>query len=331
MRTIDAASACNGSDDHWLQTSRDGIARKRLDVATVEKAIREGPSASSLTSFERIDGRRLGRPSSTFRIGRLVADRFLARMRSGWGPQQDVLVLRRETVEARADHLEERSSPSGIAVTRHALERLYEREQCCHAEIHARLLDDLAEADRTLAFAVASGLFVRGGPRACDAYTVLPLGSGLLVVRNVVVAMQAGRSPITRYVVGRRGVSSLPVATDPHRRVDLDHMDGMAVDGHLLALGITYLSSDILFLEQHAYAALFHREAARFDLAAIAADDGRTWLPHEKRPAPMAIEADPRLHYLLSQIVGAKPPGMPCLSIGWNGRDDPRPEASRCE
>lgn len=325
FRTIYSSTALNGSDRHWLMWAKQGVGNRRLDVDAVARDVSSGPTSVSLTGFQRSDRKRLGRKSSTFHVGRLVADRFVSYDPvEGWGADQQVLVLRRETIEARPDYLEERSSPSGIAITRHALERLYERERCDHCDIHGRILVDLAEADRTLAFAVAAGLFVQGDALHRDASTVLPLGKGLLYVRNIAVAMRAGTNPVSRYVVQKRGVLSMPVMGDPERRLPLGRLGRIDVDGHLIAMGMTYLSPGLLYLEQEAYSALFRKEAERFDLSALAADAGRTWLPHEKRPCPQRIEVAPRLRYLLSQIVQAKPPGKVCMSIGWTGSDDPR-------
>jgi hypothetical protein len=327
FRTIHSSSDVNGTDRHWLSTFRPSVLRQRLCVDALERDLVGGVTATSLTGMRRTDGRRLGKPQTTFDIGRLVPDRFVIHdRRMGWtGEEQAVVVLRRETVIARRNHLEERSSPSGIAVTRHALERLYERERCDHDGIHERILRDLGEADHTLAFAVAAGLFACGGPMERDAYTMLPLGRGMLIVRNMAIAMYPGTSPVTRYSVEKMGIMSLPVANDRQRRLSIAPIAGMAVEGHLLAVGVTYLSPDLLRIEQTAYNALFRREAARFDLADIAADAGRTWLHHERRVEPARIEVDPRLHYLLSQIAPPRAPGRTCLSVGWAGR---RPEGS---
>lgn len=321
MRDIHASARCNGSDDHWLQRAQGAVSKRLLRADDVERDMLHGPTATSLTTFRRDDGRRLGLPHSTFSVGRLVADRFVQASDAGWGHVQEVVVLRRETVDVRRNHLEERSSPSGLAVARHALERLYERERLDHGSIRPRLLEDLADADRALAFATAAGLFVHGRPFDRDAYTILPLGGGLLIARNVAVAMRKGSVPSTRYVVGRHGVTSQPVATGGPRSLDMGTLHGMPVEGHLLALGMTYLSEDLLYLEQHAYAAAFHREAARHDLDALVAEAGRTWLAHETRPPSPVIKIDGRLRYLLSQIIVPKPPGLACLSIGWSGED----------
>lgn len=325
FRTIHASAAHTGTERHWLQWGRKGVLSGRLDVKRLEEDIRSGPTSASLTCMTSVSRRRLGKPATTFNIGRLVADRFVTYDdKIGWGAEQQVLVLRREVIEARGDHLEERSSPSGIAISRHALERLYERERCDHCTIHKRILSDLAEADRTLAFAIAAGLFVKGEPYQRNACTVLPLGQGLLYVRNGGVATKAGTNPTSRYVVGAKGIYSKPVVGDRARCVDIGRLGGIPVEGHLLAIGMTYLSSDMLFLEQEAYAALFHQEALKHDLCALTSETGRSWLPHEKQSPGARIEVDERLRYLLSRIVQPKPPGPLCLSIGWTGSDDPR-------
>jgi hypothetical protein len=331
FRSIQASADINGTDGHWMNIFRPDVLRRRLRVDALQQEIMHGATATSLTSFVRRDGRRLGRPQSIFHIGRLVADRFLMHDPvEGWtGEDQRVLVLRRETVHARSDHLEERSSPSGITISRHALERLYERERCGHEHIHRRILADLAEADQTLSFAVAAGLFTCGGPLERDACTMLPLGDGLLVVRNVTVCMKTGLSPATRYCVGKAGIVSHPVARDAARAISMSPLSGTAVDGHVMAMGMTYLSHEILRLEQSAYMTLFREEIAKVDLDEIAADAGRTWLQHERRRDTPAIEASPRLHYLLSQIAPPRAPGRACLSIGWTGSGDPRTTADQ--
>lgn len=321
LRVIHSSTDLNGMDGHWMNDFRPSALKGRMDVDALEADLRAGPTATSLTGLVRRDGRRLGKPQSMFHVGRLVTDRFVMHDGDrGWtAGEQQVVVLRRETVQARRDHLEERSSPSGIAITRHALERLYEREGCGHGDIHARILKDLAEADRTLAFAVAAGLFAHGGAMERDAYTMLPLGQGMLIVRNMVIAMNAGTSPVTRYGVNKAGVVSMPIADDRTRRVRVAPVNGVEFEGHLLAMGVTYLSPDLLRLEQAAYMGLFRKEAARYDLDEIAADAGRTWLRHEQRVEPDGIHVDPRLHYLLSQISPPRAPGRTCLSIGWTG------------
>ena len=327
LNTLHDAQDVRGTDEHWLWSSASSLTAKRLDLEALSRDIETGPSAKSLMTFERKDSRRIGKPALDFTLTRLVPDRFRAhRPEGGWGEELEVVVVRKDEIHARRDYLEERSAVSGLAVCKHALERYYERERYSHGVIHARILKDLADVDRRLAFATAAGLFCNGDSYSPDAVTVLPLGEGLLVVRNATILTEDGWSPSTRCIRKKRSFIATPTVRDPRRSLDSVLVEAKRAEGFLMAMGVTYLSSRILRLEQRAYAALFRCEAEKHDLNALGADMGRTWLAHEAIPEAPQIKVDPYLPYLLSQIANPGKRWPLWYAMGWTRSSDPRSE-----
>lgn len=325
LKAIHNAQDIRGTADHWLWGFAPSVAAGRLDLNALSKDIESGPTSCATMTFERRLSRKAGKPAVDFTVTKLVPDRFRAhRTGEGWGEQLEVVVVRKDEIHARKNYLEERSSVSGLSVCRHALERYYEREHHSHNDIHARILKDMADADRQLGFAVAAGLFCNGNPFSPGAVTVLPLGEGLIIVRNTVIMAEKGWRPSSRAVRKKRMLLATPTDVDPCRSLKSFMVDGSPAEGFLMAMGVTYISNDIMRLEQRAYTSLFRAEAQKHDLASLGKDMGRTWLAHETKPAIPSIEVHPRLSYLLSQIVGAGKQWPLWYAMGWNRSDDPK-------
>ena len=324
LNAMHDAQAIRGTNDHWLWNCASSVASGRLDLEDLAKQIETGPTSRAVMTCRREDSRKVGKPAMDHVLTKLVPDRFRAhRDRTGWGEELQVVVVRKDAIHARSNFVEERSAVSGLAVCRHALERYYERERLSHSEIEARILRDLADVDRRLAFAVASGLFCNGDACSPGAVTVLPLGEGLLIVRNAVILADEGWRPSSRAVRKKRSFFGTPTDIDPQRSLNGLSVDGRSAEGFVMAMGVTYLSERILRLEQRAYAALFRSESGKHDLDAIGCDMGRTWLAHERRPPVPTVNADPYLRYLLSQIVGAGRKWPLWYAMGWTRHEDP--------
>tara|TARA_B100000953_G_C18023548_1_gene421221 strand:- start:976 stop:2052 length:1077 start_codon:yes stop_codon:yes gene_type:complete len=314
-----------GSDEHWLWGFAPAVAAGRLDLEDLSRNIESGPTSCATMTCERSTSRKAGKPAVDFTVTKLVPDRFRAhRANEGWGEQLEVVVVRKDEIHARKNYLEERSAVSGLSVCRHALERYYEREHHSHNDIHARILKDMADVDRKLGLAVAAGLFCNGDPFSPGAVTVLPLGEGLIIVRNTVIMAEKGWRPSSRAVRKKRVLLATPTDVDPCRSLKPFVVDGNPAEGFLMAMGVTYISNDIMRLEQRAYTSLFRAEAQKHDLALLGKDMGRTWLAHETKPPIPSIEVHPRLSYLLSQIVGAGRQWPLWYAMGWNRSDDPK-------
>lgn len=306
------------TDDHWLFKFAPSVAAGKLNFAEFSKDIETGPSSVAVMSSKKTPSKKAGKATVSYALSRLVPDRFVSHKgENGWGEELDVLVVRRDEIHARKNYLEERSSVSGLAVCRHALERYYERERLTHTEIQERLLKDMANVDRYLAFAVAGSIFSNGDAFSPGAITALPLGDGLLIVRNTISMVNKGWKPSTRFVRKKHTILRSPTDFDPHRSIGSILVEGEPAEGFLMAMGITYLSSDMLRLEQNAYVSLFRSEAEKYDLDDLGKDMGRTWLAHERKPDLPEIKVSPYLPYLLSQMAKPVWNWPPWYSIGW--------------
>ncbi len=324
FRDIAGVNNIKSDDNKWLLESCRNAAAKRLSLDRLEEYVRHGVLSPSVSDVRRYDHRRLGKPSMKLVLGRLVADVLVEQNGVEWGEEHKVLILRQEVLEARKDYLEQRSALTGLAVTQHALERLYQREDCCQSDILQRVRDDVGCAAGALAFATAAGISLRG--RLCEpgASTVLPIGNGLMVVRNMLVATTKGTSHTTRMIACKNGFLSTIVDHRRKRLVSLPPVMGLEVQGHVVSMGITYLSEDLLHIEQKAYAAMFREEMEKHDIQAISEQMNQVRLSHEKLPELPQINVSDRLHYLLSQVMVPKPGLAPVYAIGWDGWSDPR-------
>ncbi len=313
-----------GTAEHWLWPNEGSPNIGHFDMAETIEKIEHGPLIANQLSSRRTDSRVRGKPCVSFQRTYLIPDTFRSfNQDEGWGGTVDVVVARKEEIHLRKGYMEERSAVSGLTVCKHALERFYEREGCCQRTIKDRILHDLAQVDRYLAFATAGNVFALGNSYDPNAITLVPLGEGMLVIRNAIIAVHGLSPPATRFVRKKRNLFSTMTVADPLRSFDVDDIDGNKVNGFLMAMGATYLSEDILFLEQRAYLDLFKAEAAKFDLEDLSSNMGRTWMAHEKVPEPSKIEVNWRLPYLLSQISGTVRHWPLWYSIGWNKHNDP--------
>lgn len=324
FRDIAGANNTKISDNEWLRESCLNAAAKRLILDRVEEDVRYGILSPSVADVRRYDYRRFGKPAMKLVLGRLVADVLVEQDGLNWGEEHKVLILRQEVIEARKDHLEQRSALTGLAVTQHALERLYEREDCCQSDILQRVRDDIGSAAGALAFATAAGISLRGRLTDLGSSTVLPIGDGLMVVRNVLVATTKGTNHTTRMIACKNGFLSTAIDVRRPRLVNIPPVMGMEVQGHIVSMGLTYLSEDLLHIEQKAYAAMFKAEMEKYDVQAISEQMNQVRMPHEKLPEVQQINVSNRLHYLLSQIMVPKQNSAPVYAIGWDGWADPR-------
>ncbi len=303
LKDMYSSQELRGFPEHWLWNNDLGTGRGRLDVEGLAFSVENGAMAPSMMSCTRTDIRKAGKQGISYEVTRLIPDRFQAfSYEDGYGVNLDVVVARKEEIQALPGYLEERSGVIGLAVCRHALERYYERENCSQNDVRQRILNDLSQVQHDLGFAVSAGLFRRGSPFQHNAVSMLPLGDGLLVMRNAIVATARSDPPSSRLVRKKNKMFSTLTVKDPLRYVELEPFQFRDVMGFLMAIGVTYLSADLLNLEQSAYLSLFREEAARFDVETLSADMGRTWLAHEMPATFVEIEVQSRLHYLLSQI-----------------------------
>lgn len=311
LRDIRRATTGKGDPDFWVRHVERMVEEGRTSGDALERIMRERMPQAAVVDITRTDARRSGKPTTTIDV-MLMRPETLVQRDNPLDTPRDVVILRRNTLVTRSNEVEMRGSPCGIGVDRHVLERLHEREGCTHETIGQRLKTDMADIASTISFAMAAGL-VKRPMHAKDARdapvhlpgtaTQVPFGDGLLVTTSMQIDIQDGHRVCGRNVLRRRDTQTTYTRTHPDRRVPTDDIDGRPAEGHLITLGITYLSFDMLRPDQRDYQAIFQDEMERHDLKALTADIGRTWMPHETPTPPPRIEVTERLHRLLNENV----------------------------
>lgn len=294
--------------DYWTQGISDMVKAGRVTANGLKDAIARIDPAIIL-SMARSDMKRLGKTVPVFDIIRMQPLRIHPRHGPDQENPREIIMLRRDVVTQRDREVDIRSGNMGIALDRHAAERLYERERCTPDEIVGRLRGDMAHLVRTVAFARASGIIKRA--RGTDAgetgispgeATFVPMGKGALVVE----ALQLDVNGITarRTLVRRTGTVITVAGHDPQMTRETEPLDGHPAVGLIEMTGITYLSEDMLRPDQRDYLALFEDAMEAVDIEALTDTVGAVAMPHERHRGFPAVPAPaPRLMTLLRENV----------------------------
>lgn len=304
--------------------------RSRFSPQTIEEIRRRvltDYSSKSLLAFEETHGRRLGKPTVAFNTTRILNDRFLCINGERAGMEHEVMVVRHERSTITPTKCDNISVVSHLAINRHAIERIYERDYCPNGGLLDQLRDDLVQAERYAAFAFAAGLYIGKGPRAPGAATAIPYRDGLLFVCNYIVAMRARLSPSSWVKINRTGHEIKRVLANPGQTVTLEPYRDTKVVGYIVPMAATYVPQRMLRFEQQAYVANFLEAADQHDLLEISRRSAFNGLHQHQREAAEAIEieTDPRLrlHYLLGITLRSGDPTEMWTPIGWSRKDHP--------
>lgn len=297
-----------GREDYWTREIVSMVKKRQVTGDGVEAAVRT-IDPDIVVSMDVTKGRRLGRPSRIIDMIRMQPMTLTARDQSGAGTRE-IILLRRDLITQRDQEIEVRSGDVGIALDRHAAERIYQRERCTHDEIVKRLRDDLRGMVRAIAFCRASRI-INGweadgtsGSIRPGAAAFVPMGAGALIVEAMQVDVAANTS---RRTLVKRPASTLKIArNDPGIVLPAAAVDGHDAVGIVQMVGMTYLSDDLLRPEQRDYLALFEdamEEAGdKVDMAARIL--GSVAMAHEPAPAlPVMPEPGERIINLLRRNV----------------------------
>lgn len=326
IRNVAISNDNSRGKHHWLAKHGKAARTKRINIEDVVDDITNGSRKTTLVGTRCEYGRKLGKPFARIITGRLVADEVVGYFGEyKWGPRHKILILRRELLEIRKDHIEEQSTLTGFAISKHALERMYERENCTHHDISSKICSDIEHVSEYLAFAMRSRICTHGQPDNKGTDFIIPVGDGLMIVRNVVIMIEKDCNPASRLIPSRDGrMLEMPICQNSERMVAIDPIGKIKVQGHIMALGMTYLSFDMLSLEQVAYRELFIEEASRHDLTKISDETYSIKMMHHKNRVLEDLKISERLRYLFGVIVRPRPQSYPYLAIGWNGDNDIR-------
>lgn len=333
LREADRASRIEDGKNDWLIKYGKAARTKKVDIDAVVQDITNGPLKKVMIGVRVETKRKQLKKSVQISFGRLMSDEFVMYDNDkGWSSPTRGFVLRREIMEIRKDHLEKQSSLTGLIVTKHALERLYEREECTHQNIENRVKRDISYVSRALAFAIKAKLCSGGDPYKKGAMFHLPVSNGLMIIRNEVVMIEKNVNPETRETVAKDNkILILPLTKRTERTVDVDSIEGLDLQGYVMSMAMTYISSDMLSFEQVSYRSVFLEEMSRYNLEELSRDLYSVRCMHETAKESKDIEVKPILHYLHSLVTRHKKQGPAFLSIGWEGKKDKRVNSRRSD
>lgn len=310
--------------DYWAREIASMVKRRKVTGDGIRKAVGT-IDPDIIVSLNCDAGSRLGRPSLTVDMVRMQPVTLIPR-NSVRRHEREIIILRRDIITQRGQEIDVRSGPMGIALDRHAAERIYDRENCTHDQIVQRLRDDLGGLIRTVAFIRAVHLIKRlenrpeGSPLAAGEVSFVPMGEGALILEAMQVDSYTG---IARRTLIRNPATRITTAcADRLIMADAEPIAGNPASGLMLMTGVTYLSKDLLRLEQRDCLALIEDEmAAAAAIVDKAADMlGRVSMPHEQPVVLPTLPApSPRIIQLMARNVGRnRSPGV------WVGNAPPR-------
>ena len=294
--------------NYWTHAIVEMVKSGRVTIAGIEGAI-DRVDPRIVVSMTRRDGRRLGKPQPVFDMVRMQLSNVVPRDALPGANLRQILMLRRDVIAPRGKEVDIRSGGLGVAIDRHAIERLYERENCTPGELLDRLRSDLSRLAGDVAYARAAGLIKRRKGSGDDRTDIrpgemalVPMGAGVLVME----ALQLDVTGITaRRVLVRQPESRITAAQhDQETTVPARPMDGKPAIGLIVMTGITYLADDMLRMGQRDYLALYEDMTEHVDRDALGNSLGRVFLPHERRPpAPSMPPQNDRMMRLLRENV----------------------------
>lgn len=246
------------------------------------------------------------------------AERFLRTPDQGknWEMAADAIVLRRSQAIVRSRKIDYCSVPAGLMLTRHTLERIYERKNLNNATFGDELKRMLSEVEKRFSFALSSDLFVGGRANQAQSSAIIPIDDGLLIFRNTHIIIEGQSDPCYGARLLGSGYFKKSVISDSQFR-GTTGLWGVDIPTFIIAYGATYVSHDLMNNEQRAYIAEFENEYANVDIADIGLRVGHRRYAHQKQEEPKPIEISERLRYLAGINTRSHPTDVH-LAIGWN-------------
>jgi len=314
----------------WMNVTMD-CQKKRLrpDAAAdvITASLMEGELGPGMIAMERASGRRMGKPTTelTSYIG-------CGSMLHGMDDEtldvrtDEVLNMKRSVLRIEPDRTVWTMTSAHMAMTRHALERIYQRERVSTGQLIHTIRSATMDMVRNMSIAISANLHLGAMPAMNDgdeevprdaATFLIPMGHGLLVTetRNCVSTTAAGSSIKAEF----RKHGAVLKATRPLARhtIAIDAGEGRTGLLEVCHVGKTYLSEDVLRPEQVRYRDLFRDACTHLDADAISREmfGGRDAHRKEVEPVPLEMPHLGELRDLLGRCVRHEPP--PHRVWGW--------------
>jgi len=268
-----------------------------------------------LLSYTRINGKRLGK-SIVLLNGFLVFSTEIEHIQSG--RVEEVLAPVRFVHRIERDRDAFELAHANIFITRHALERLYEREGLPTGGVPEAIRETITDLRHNLAFAISNELRIGNPPEMVnctdDSFQIgmssmlVPFGAGLLVIETGLYLARREIPINTRFEARRSGIipKGDPVSNKMARDVTKWFPEAT---GHINHTGRTYLSRDILRPEQVEYLDAFKAEISKVDINTIATElfDGLDQHKAKKNRQSKDVQRenslDTKLHSLLPKCL----------------------------
>lgn len=269
--------------DYWIKAVKDMVARGAISAEETERII-SGIDPRIMLSVKRAEHRRMGKVETTFDFMRMQPQSLIPRDAAEGVRARQIIVLRRDVVTLKQKEIVATTGKVGVAMDRHAAERLYERGSCTQHQIFDRMKDGFRDMVRHMAFARAAGIIKT--PREGGALmlpgnaTLLPLDEGMMCMEALCV--DTSGLVARRALVRRGGTTYTSAQHRPETIFEAEPLDGRPAQGLSLMTGITYISGDLLRLDQLDYLALFEDAMKGVPLDDLVEMMGRVALPHER-------------------------------------------------
>lgn len=287
--------------DGWpIKAAKLTSARMPRDAAArLRDCIENGPHGAQVVNVTQTEGRSLGKPLTKMQILRVwptgatwcTMPNLVDHHREEW------LIIQRDTVEVKHDRIDVRMDPYGFAMTRHALERIHEREHCPTGGIDDEMRKRIVDIHPKLAIAFGLQMFVHPESPTGKITTMVPFGDGLAILERRSVASVDNRSEgiadVLR-VTMRHGKSRL--REEMHGDINVArHVSGDKVATiHHIWVVVTYISVDMLRPGQLAYLRLSEELNSLVNGRAFAAvlwdTDGRMTQMRQRAAKDLRIE-----------------------------------------
>lgn len=291
--------------DYWMRRLTHLVLGGKVNADNVETIINSIDSRIRV-SLERRIVKRVGKIETLFDLIRMQPLKIISRKKEEKTERKELIILRRDIISLKKRGIDIRSGYVGIALDRHAIERLYEREKLtCHG-ILDRLRSDMHQLIRHVAFARAAKLIkcarIGGQPLNPGNVTFLPMGNGALIVEALQIDCNGfvGR----RTLIGKKDVSITVAHHHPEMRYPADPIDKMPTEGIIKMTGTTYLSDDLLRPDQRDCLALFEDALEDVDTDALMALMGMVTLPHESHQdwPPTDVNSDKMMRLMRENV-----------------------------
>lgn len=220
-------------------------------VARLRDCIEKGPHGTQVLNITQTETRSLGKPVTRMHVLRAwpAAAVWNTMPNLVKHHQEEWLIVQRDTVDVKTDRIDVRMDPYGFAISRHALERIHEREHCPTGGIDEEMRKRIVDLHPRLAVAYGMQLFIHPETPTSRITTIVPFGDGLAILERRSVASIDERidsvGDVLRVTI-RHGKSRM--REEMHGALNVDRrvtQDKVATINHIWVV-VTYVSVDML-------------------------------------------------------------------------------------